>query len=167
MTADQTNLAPTCVNHPKVETRLTCSSCGDPICTRCMVTTAVGQKCPRCSRQSRRARGNPDTLLLARAFGIGLAVAVGAGYLLILLLAAIPFGGLLLAAAHGFLVAAAVRRAARNRAHSRLGLAAAAAVVLGLVALVVLLGGDPLATRLLLFYLIGGGIAFLRASGVW
>ena len=58
MTADQTNLAPTCVNHPKVETRLTCSNCGDPICTRCMVTTAVGQKCPNCARQSGRAKGN-------------------------------------------------------------------------------------------------------------
>src|SRR4029453_3221800 len=71
MTADQTNLAPTCVNHPKVETRLTCSSCGDPICTRCMVTTAVGQKCPSCAKQSGRAKGNPEPQLLARAFGAG------------------------------------------------------------------------------------------------
>src|SRR5215213_5280782 len=73
VTADQTNLAPTCVNHPKVETRLTCSNCGDPICTRCMVTTAVGQKCPRCARQSGRAKGNPELVLLARAFGAGVA----------------------------------------------------------------------------------------------
>ena len=55
MTTEQANLAPTCVNHPKVETWLTCSSCGDPICPRCMVTTAVGQKCPRCARLSGRA----------------------------------------------------------------------------------------------------------------
>ena len=75
MTADRTNLAPTCVNHPKVETRLTCSNCGDPICTRCMVTTAVGQKCPRCAKQSGRAKGNPEPQLLARAFGAGVAVA--------------------------------------------------------------------------------------------
>jgi hypothetical protein len=78
MATDQTNLAPTCVNHPKVETRLTCSSCGDPICTRCMVATAVGQKCPRCARQSGRAKGNPETALLARAFGVGLAASAAA-----------------------------------------------------------------------------------------
>src|ERR687892_1791588 len=98
MTADQTNVAPTCVNHPKVETRLTCSNCGDPICTRCMVATAVGQKCPRCARQTGRAKGNPDPQLLARAFGAGLAVAAAGG----LLLVATPFAGILLAVAHGF-----------------------------------------------------------------
>src|SRR6266511_1972521 len=97
MTTEQANLAPTCVNHPKVETRLTCSSCGDPICTRCMVTTAVGQKCPRCARQSGRAKGDPDTTLLARAFGAGLAVAVGLGGL-VLLLGGNPLGARLLLA---------------------------------------------------------------------
>jgi hypothetical protein len=167
MATDQTNLAPTCVNHPKVETRLTCSSCGDPICTRCMVATAVGQKCPRCARQSGRAKGNPETALLARAFGVGLAAAAAAGLLLLVLLAAVPFGSLLLGAAHGFLVAAAVRWATRRRTHTRLGLAAAAAAVLGLAAVVALFGGDPLTARLLLFYALSGGIAFARASGIW
>src|ERR687897_543539 len=131
MTADQTNVAPTCVNHPKVETRLTCSNCGDPICTRCMVTTAVGQKCPRCARQSGRAKGNPEPRLLARAF------------------------------------AAAVRWAARRRTHTWLGLAAAAAVLVGLGGLVLVLGGNPFAARLLLAYVLSGGIAFARASGAW
>ncbi|HEU4396420.1 MAG TPA: hypothetical protein VFU54_01125 [Actinomycetota bacterium] len=163
MTTEQANLAPTCVNHPKVETRLTCSSCGDPICPRCMVTTAVGQKCPRCARQPGRAKGNPDTMLLARAFGAGLAVAAAAGLIMLLL----SFASLLLAAAHGFLVAAAVRWAARRRTHIRLGLVAAAAVVLGLGGVVLLLGVNPLAVRLLLAYAISGGIAFARASGAW
>jgi hypothetical protein len=163
MTTEQANLAPTCVNHPKVETRLTCSSCGDPICPRCMVTTAVGQKCPRCARQSGRAKGNPDTMLLARAFGAGLAVAAVAGLIMLL----VSFASLLLAAAHGFLVGATVRWAARRRTHARLGLVAAAAVVLGLGGVVLLLGGNPLAARLLLAYAIGGGIAFARASGAW
>ena len=117
MTADQTNLAPTCVNHPKVETRLTCSTCGDPICTRCMVTTAVGQKCPRCARQSGRAKGTPDAVLLARGFGAGLA--------------------------------------------------AAAAVVLGLSAVVLLVGGNPLAGRLLFIDAIAGAIAYARAAGLF
>ena len=163
MTADQTNLAPTCVNHPKVETRLTCSNCGDPICTRCMVTTAVGQKCPRCAKQSGRAKGNPEPQLLARAFGVGVAVAALGGVLLV----AVPFAGLLLALAHGFLVGAAVRWAARRRTHTWLGLAAVAAVLVGLGGLVLVLGGNPFAGRLLLAYVLSGGVAFARASGVW
>jgi hypothetical protein len=163
MTADQTNLAPTCVNHPKVETRLTCSNCGDPICPRCMVTTAVGQKCPRCAKQSGRAKGNPEPQLLARAFGAGLAVAAAGGVLLL----AVPFAGLLLAAGHGFLVGAAVRWAVRRRTHTWLGLAAAAAVLVGLGGLVLVLGGNPFAARLLLASAISAGIAFARASGAW
>ena len=163
MTADQTNLAPTCVNHPKVETRLTCSNCGDPICTRCMVATAVGQKCPRCARQSRRAKGNPEPLLLARAFGVGVAVSALGGILLV----AVPFAGLLLALALGFVVGESVRRAARRRTHTWLGVAAAAAVLVGLGGLALVLGGNPFAARLLLAYVLSGGVAFARASGAW
>jgi hypothetical protein len=163
MTADQTNVAPTCVNHPKVETRLTCSTCGDPICTRCMVSTAVGQKCPRCARQSGRAKGNPEPQVVARAFGAGL-VAAAAGAVVLL---AVPFAGLLLALGHGFVVGAAVRWGARRRTHTWLGVAAAAAVLIGLGGLVLLLGGNPLAARWLLGYLVSGGVAFARASGAW
>ena len=163
MTADQTNLAPTCVNHPKVETRLTCSSCGDPICTRCMVTTAVGQKCPRCAKQSGRAKGNPEPQLLARAFGAGLVIAALGGVVLV----AVPFAGLLLALAHGFVVGSTVRWAARRRTHPWRGGAAAAAVLVGLGGLVLVLGGNPFATRLLLAYVLSGGVAFARASGAW
>jgi hypothetical protein len=163
MSTEQTNLAPTCVNHPKVETRLTCSNCGDPICTRCMVATAVGQKCPRCAKQTGRAKGNPEPQLLARAFGAGLAVAAAGG----LLLVAVPFAGFLLAIAHGFVVGAAVRWAARRRTHSWLGVAAAAAVLVGLGGLVLVLGGNPFAARLLLAYLLSAAVAFARASGAW
>jgi hypothetical protein len=163
VTADQTNLAPTCVNHPKVETRLTCSSCGDPICVRCMVTTAVGQKCPSCARQSGRAKGNPEPLVVARALGAGVVAAAVGGLVLVV----VPFAGLLLAFAHGFVVGAAVRWAARRRTHPWLGVAAAVAVLAGLGGLVLLLGGNPFAARWLLVYLVSGGVAFARASGAW
>jgi hypothetical protein len=163
MSADQTNLAPTCVNHPKVETRLTCSNCGDPICTRCMVATAVGQKCPKCARQTGRAKGNPEPQLVGRAFGAGVAAAAVAGILLVVT----PFAGLLLALGHGFVVGAAVRWAARRRTHTWLGVAAAAAVLVGLGGLVLVLGGNPFAARLLLAYVLSAGVAFARASGAW
>jgi len=163
MTADQTNITPTCVNHPGVETRLTCSNCGDPICPRCMVATAVGQKCPNCARQPKAAKGTPPASQVSRAFGAGLAAAVAGGYLLLLL----PFRGIFLAAVYGYLVGAAVRWAARRRVHTQLGVAAAAAVVIGLGAVVALLGGVPWAPAWLLLYLVGAGVAFARAGVNW
>src|SRR4029450_9414790 len=127
MTADQTHLARTCVTHPKVETRLTCSNCGDPICTRCMVATAVGQKCPGCARPTGRAKGNPEPAVLARAFGAGVTAAAAGAVVFVFL----PFAGILLALAHGFLVGAAVRWGARRRTHTWLGIVAVVAVLIG------------------------------------
>jgi hypothetical protein len=127
------------------------------------VTTAVGQKCPRCARQSGRAKGNPEPQVVARAFGAGV-VASAAGAILLL---ALPFAGILLALGHGFLVGAAARWGARRRTHTWLGLAAVAAVLVGLGGLVLVLGGNPFAGRLLLAYLLSGGVAFARASGAW
>ena len=40
-----------CYRHPKTETAVTCSNCGKPICTECMVFAAVGIKCPDCAGQ--------------------------------------------------------------------------------------------------------------------
>jgi membrane associated rhomboid family serine protease len=39
----------TCYRHPGRETYLSCSNCLRPICTDCMVQTAVGIKCPECA----------------------------------------------------------------------------------------------------------------------
>jgi len=128
-----------------------------------MVTTAVGQKCPSCAKQSGRAKGNPEPQLLGRGFGAGVAVAALGGVVLV----AVPFAGLLLALAHGFAVGSTVRWAARRRTHTWLGVAAAAAVLVGLGGLVLVLGGNPFAARLLLAYVLSGGVAFARASGAW
>lgn len=56
-----------CVRHPKVETGLTCASCGTPICPKCMVVTPVGMKCPTCGidRNSPLYTVPPHRLLLA------------------------------------------------------------------------------------------------------
>src|SRR6266511_1461863 len=130
----------------------------------CMVSTVVGQKCPRCARQSTRARGYPGSLLLLRAFGAGLAVAaVGA----LVLLKVGLFGGILLAAGYGFLVGEAVRQAARKRVHSRLGAIAAASLVIGLGCIAIVFSIPLLAPQVLLFLAVGGGVAFVRASGIW
>ena len=41
----------TCYRHPDRETGVSCSSCGRPICTDCMIPTPVGMRCPECAKQ--------------------------------------------------------------------------------------------------------------------
>ncbi len=164
MTADQTELVPRCVNHPDVETRLTCSNCGDPICPKCMVSTPVGQKCPRCARQPGRARGTPTAALALRAFGAGLAAAAAGA----LLLSVVPrIGFFIIALAYGYAVGSATRWGARRRTHQTFGIVAVAALVVGLAAVSAIRGLSPLSPALLLDYVLGGVIAYLRASGIW
>jgi len=47
-TTEQTRV---CYRHPGRETLVSCSNCERPICTDCMVQTAVGIKCPECAGQ--------------------------------------------------------------------------------------------------------------------
>jgi membrane associated rhomboid family serine protease len=49
----------TCYRHPDRETRVSCSSCGRPICPECMTPTPVGMRCPECSRQRTKVVRNP------------------------------------------------------------------------------------------------------------
>lgn len=46
----------TCYRHPDRETRLSCTSCGKPICVECSHDASVGQKCPECAAPQSRAR---------------------------------------------------------------------------------------------------------------
>jgi membrane associated rhomboid family serine protease len=41
----------TCYRHSSRETGVSCSSCGNPICTDCMTPTPVGMRCPDCAGQ--------------------------------------------------------------------------------------------------------------------
>jgi membrane associated rhomboid family serine protease len=52
-------MAETCYRHPDRETRVSCSSCGRPICPECMTPTPVGMRCPECSRQRTKVVRNP------------------------------------------------------------------------------------------------------------
>jgi membrane associated rhomboid family serine protease len=47
-------MAETCYRHPDRETRVSCSSCGRPICPDCMTPTPVGMRCPECMQQRTR-----------------------------------------------------------------------------------------------------------------
>lgn len=41
-----------CYRHPEVETGVSCSGCGRPICPDCMTPSPVGMRCPECSGRS-------------------------------------------------------------------------------------------------------------------
>lgn len=118
-----------CVNHPDVETRLACSSCGVPICPRCMYQAAVGQKCPDCARVPRSARALGKPAHYARAVGGGMAVALGGGLAMAELLRVVGFGVIILGALLGMLVGRAVSWGASRQAQQPFpGIAAGLAV---------------------------------------
>jgi hypothetical protein len=99
-----------CYRHPKRETRVSCATCGRPICTECMVATDVGIKCPEDARLPRGARaGVMKTNQLLWSILAGLAVAI-AGIPVALVLFRLPFT-LLLSAAAGYGAGILINRA--------------------------------------------------------
>ena len=62
-----------CAYHPNTPTRLRCSKCGKPVCTRCVATTAVGLRCRDCARARPTVTYQTDTTTLARALVAGIA----------------------------------------------------------------------------------------------
>ena len=46
----------TCYRHPDRATRLSCTTCGRPICVECSHDASVGQKCPECAAPAPGAR---------------------------------------------------------------------------------------------------------------
>jgi membrane associated rhomboid family serine protease len=46
----------TCYRHSDRETGVSCSSCGRPICTDCMIPTPVGMRCPECAKHKTKVK---------------------------------------------------------------------------------------------------------------
>jgi hypothetical protein len=87
-----------CYRHPKRETRVSCATCGRPICTECMVATDVGIKCPDDARLPRGARaGVMKTNQVVRSVLAGAGVAL-AGIPIAYVLFLLPFTWLISAA---------------------------------------------------------------------
>lgn len=149
-----------CYRHPKRETRVSCATCGRPICTECMVATDVGIKCPEDARLPRGARaGVMKTNQVVRSLlaGIGVAVAgIPVAYVLLLL----PFTWLISAAA-GYGAGVLI-----NRAGGRNGgpLAIAISVVATAVPFLVVLAPDLLAGALNVRPLIAMALAAVAAG---
>lgn len=142
----------TCVNHPRVATRVRCSACDDPICVDCMQQSAVGMKCPSCAKVQYRRPGGKRRWM-AGATGLALAAAAGfftGGRL-----------GFLGAIVVGVLIGATVRTVGRKL--PGIGGAAAAATICGL-AMGLLALGAPIGYLLSPAFLFPGGMAALAAA---
>src|SRR4029450_9183382 len=99
-----------CYRHPKRETRVSCATCGRPICTECMVATDVGIKCPEDARLPRGARAGgmkADPVLRRLLAGPGVSVA---GIPVVSVLFSLPLT-LLLSAAAGYGAGTLINRA--------------------------------------------------------
>ena len=101
-----------CYRHPNRETRVSCATCGRPICTDCMVPTDVGIKCPDDARLPRGARaGVMKRGQIARSFLAGVAVALLGAVVVYYVLPQIGFGRLIISALAGWGAGLFVHRA--------------------------------------------------------
>jgi hypothetical protein len=101
-----------CYRHPDRETRVSCATCGRPICTECMVPTEVGIKCPDDARLPRGARaGVMKRAQIATSLLAGAAVALLGALVVYYLLPQIGFGRLILAGLAGYLAGLFIHRA--------------------------------------------------------
>src|ERR687889_1637545 len=99
-----------CYRHPKRETRVTCATCGRPICTECMRQTAVGIKCPEDARLPRGARVGvmkPNQILRTLLAGAGIALL---GIPIVSIILGLPFQ-LLISALAGYGAGTLINRA--------------------------------------------------------
>ena len=101
-----------CYRHPDRETRVSCATCGRPICTECMVPTEVGIKCPEDARLPRGARaGVMKGNQIAKSLLAGAAVALVGALVVFFVLPQIGFGRFILSAAAGWGAGIFVHRA--------------------------------------------------------
>jgi membrane associated rhomboid family serine protease len=63
-----------CYRHPRTETAVSCSNCGRPICTDCMVFSAVGIKCPECAGSPARPKRAAKRVRSVAGTGTGFVV---------------------------------------------------------------------------------------------
>ena len=124
-----------CVNHPKIETRLRCNRCGNPICPKCAVRTPVGFRCKQCIKGQQAAFYSATPLDYVIAVVIGLVASTIAA----LIISAVGlFFAFFVAPVAGGVIAEVVRWATGRRRGRWVWLVVSACIVMG--ALVAALG---------------------------
>lgn len=118
----------TCANHPKVETLVSCSKCGKPICPKCMIFTPVGARCKECAQLRRLPQFEIKGEVRARVLGTSAAIViVGGGALGLLHLASF---GLFLSLALGFAIGEALSRVSGRKRGREMEIIAGVTLVL-------------------------------------
>jgi hypothetical protein len=129
-----TETVPHCANHPSVETYVSCSHCGKPICPDCMIQAPVGIKCRDCARMPRSARVRLKPDRAARGIAAAVVLGLGVGFALASLLATpVGFFGFFIAWGVGILMGEAVKRATGYYLGRASGLIAAGGALLAYV----------------------------------
>lgn len=149
-----------CYRHPKRETRVSCATCERPICTECMIQTAVGIKCPEDASLPRGARVGvmkPNQILRTLLVGAGIALV---GIPVVSIILGLPFQ-LLISAIAGYGAGTLI-----NRAGGRNGgpLAIAVSVVAMAVPFLVWLAPDALAGYFSIFGVLAAVLAAVAAG---
>jgi len=143
-----------CKNHPKRETRLRCSKCDEPICTRCLVQTPVGYRCRECAQLRKLPQFSVGPSLLARAVPAGLLISVLCWFVA----SFVPYLGFFVAILVGVAVSEVMGRLALRRSNRWLEACAVLCVVTGMIIAYTIQGlrfGERLSTAG------SGGIALL------
>jgi hypothetical protein len=157
-----------CATHPNVETELTCSRCGKPICPRCLVQTPVGARCRECAH----LRRIPTYDVAARYLVRGIAAAAGVGALAGLLwhlllpqrVSGFVYVSLFLAIGLGYATGEAVSWASNRKRGAVLQGVATCGVVVAYLVRNLLQGSGPIAANDV-FGWVTVGIAIVVAIG--
>ena len=153
-----------CYRHSGRATRVSCATCGRPICTECMRPTEVGIKCPDDARLPRGARTGvmkPNQITMSLLAGLGVALL---GIPVVYVLLDLPFQWLLSAAA-GYGAGVLINRAGgRNGGPIAISISVVAVAVPFLVLLApsLLAGAGALQFIPMLFATIAAGLANRR-----
>jgi len=124
-----------CAIHPNIETNLRCGKCGKPICPKCLVQTPVGARCPDCAKPYKLPTFRVTTRYYLRAAGTALGMAIACGLIWGLIIGLFRFGFLnfLLAAGAGYAIGEVVSLSVNRKRGTGLAVVAGIAVAISYV----------------------------------
>jgi hypothetical protein len=131
---------PKCKRHSQVETNLACGKCGDPICSKCMVETPVGARCPTCAGLTRIPTYRVSKIYYLRAIGAGLGAAILGGIIWGFVLPFLGFFSFLLAAGIGYGIGELISLSVNRKSGTGLAVVGGLFVILSYVISLFILG---------------------------
>ena len=154
-----------CATHPKIETNLKCGKCGKAICPKCLVQTPVGARCPDCAKLYKLPTYRVSGKYYLRAIGamIGMAIACGVIWWVIMRMVPFFYLSLFLAAGVGYAIGEVVSLSVNRKRGIGLAIVAGFGVIISYLVTIILPGGSFFALDLLALAL-GIFIAVTRLS---